>query len=67
MNRRRFEQTSSLAQRLMENVEHPKKQLSGLPPGPAREQIVRRIHQNETASHVDDWLKSSGLQPPKAA
>lgn len=67
MKRRRFNQTSSLAERLMENVEHLKKQLSVLPPGPAREQIVQRIRQSETASHIDDWLKSSGLRPPKAA
>lgn len=67
MKRRRFKQTSSLAERLTENIESLKSHLATVPHGPEREQIVRRIRQNETASHVEDWLKSPGLQPPKAA
>ena len=64
IKRRRFKQTSSLADRLRENVEQLREQLDLLPPGPEREGLARRIRQSETASHMDEWLKSPGLQPP---
>ena len=64
LKRRRFKQTSSLTERLVEDVEQLKQQLATLPPGPERDLIVRRIRQNETAAHIDEWLRSPGLQPP---
>jgi len=30
----------------------------------AREQLLRRARQAETAAHIDEWLRSPGLQPP---
>jgi hypothetical protein len=36
-----------------------------LRPGPERDAIIRRARQVETASHVDDWLSSPGLRPPR--
>ena len=36
-----------------------------LPPGGAREQIMRRIAQNEAASDLCEMLRSPGLQPTK--
>jgi hypothetical protein len=36
------------------------------PPGSkARELLLRRARQAETASHMSDWLRSPGLQPPQ--
>ena len=32
----------------------------------ARELLLRRAPQAETASHINQWLSSPGLQPPKA-
>ena len=32
----------------------------------ARELLLRRARQAETASHLSDWLRSPGLQPPKS-
>jgi hypothetical protein len=32
----------------------------------ARELLLRRARQAETASHISRWLSSPGLQPPKA-
>ena len=32
----------------------------------ARERLLRRARQAETASHINSWLSSPGLQPPKA-
>ncbi|WP_338060756.1 hypothetical protein [Bradyrhizobium valentinum] len=37
------------------------------PPGSmAREQFLRRARQAETASHINKWLTSPGLQPPQS-
>jgi hypothetical protein len=36
-----------------------------LPPGPEREAMIRRARQVETASHVNEWLSSPSLQPPR--
>jgi hypothetical protein len=36
-----------------------------LRPGPERDAMIRRARQAETASHVDDWLLSPGLRPPR--
>ena len=35
-----------------------------LPPGTARELLLRRARLAETASHMNEWLHSPGLQPP---
>ena len=32
----------------------------------ARELLLRRARQADTASHLSEWLKSSELQPPKS-
>lgn len=33
--------------------------------GPEKEQLLRKIRQLNTASHMGDWLSSDGLKPPK--
>jgi sulfur relay (sulfurtransferase) DsrC/TusE family protein len=38
-----------------------------LPQGPAKEQLRRKIGQLETASHINEWLTSPGLQAPTRA
>jgi hypothetical protein len=65
LKRRRFKQTLSLSARLVQDVEHLKAQLAMTPPGPERDHLVKRIRQNETAAHIDQWLTSPGLQPPQ--
>jgi hypothetical protein len=40
-------------------------QVSHLPPGPQKDRLLKKISQLETASHVNEWLTSPGLQPPK--
>jgi hypothetical protein len=39
-------------------------QAAGLSPGPERDVLLKRIRQLETASHMNEWLTSPGLQPP---
>jgi hypothetical protein len=40
-------------------------QAARLPPGRRKNELLRKIRQLETASHISDWLSSPGLQPPK--
>jgi hypothetical protein len=40
-------------------------QLSITAHGPQRDALVRKIRQLETASHMSEWLRSPGLQPPQ--
>jgi hypothetical protein len=36
-----------------------------LRPGPERDALLKKASQADTASHLDDWANSPGLQPPK--
>jgi hypothetical protein len=35
-----------------------------LPPGPKKDQLLKKIRQLETASRIGEWLSSAGPQPP---
>src|SRR5512138_924877 len=65
IKRRRFKHIKSFQERLAEEAEQFKAAAEQQPPGShARELLLRRARQAETAAHVDAWLKSPGLQPP---
>jgi hypothetical protein len=63
--RRRFKQTHTFQGHLAEEAERFRKAAQQAPAGMARELLLRRARQAETASHMNDWLRSPGLQPPK--
>lgn len=63
--RRRFKQTSTLEVRLAEEAIRLRDKAKLLPPGAAREELLRKARQAETGSHMSEWLRSPGLQPPK--
>jgi hypothetical protein len=42
-----------------------KEAAQALRPGHERDAMVRRARQAETASHMNEWLSSPGLQPPR--
>ena len=65
VRRRRFKQTQTFEERLAEEAARFRKAAEEAPPGTARELLLRRARQAETASHMSDWLRSSELQPPK--
>jgi hypothetical protein len=46
------------AQRLRDAAE-------ALPPGAVREAAIRKAREIEAAAHMNAWLTSSGLPPPK--
>jgi hypothetical protein len=63
--RRRFEQTESLKDRLASFAKEVREKASLLPPGAERNNMLTRASQADTASHLDDWVKSPGLRSPK--
>jgi hypothetical protein len=34
-------------------------------PGQQRDVLERKLRQTETSLHIDSWISSEGLQPPK--
>ena len=66
MKRRR-----SIPHTFEENIEAEKAKLEAqvakLKPGPQMDSLLKKIRQLETASHVNEWLTSPGLQPPTSA
>jgi len=51
--------------RLLLEVSRLKEEAKALPPGRDRDAMIRRVRQAETASHMDEWLSSPGLQSPR--
>jgi hypothetical protein len=65
MFRRRFSLFQSLADRLAEDAQRLRQQAQDAPFGRKRERLVRKARQVETACHINDWLASPGLRPPR--
>jgi hypothetical protein len=65
MLRRRFKQTQSLEEPLVEEAKRLREEAKLLPPGALREEMIRKARQAETASHMNEWLTSPGLRPPE--
>jgi hypothetical protein len=63
--RRRFKHTASLKERLSQEAASCREQAKLLPPGAVREALLRKARQADTAAHIDNWLRSPGLQPPQ--
>jgi hypothetical protein len=64
MQRRRFKQTDMLEDRLAAQVIRLRAEADALPPGPARDDLLRLARQAETGAHMSEWLRSPGLQSP---
>jgi hypothetical protein len=65
--RRRVEHTATFEERLAEEARKLKEAAEQQPPGSlARELLLRRARRAETASHINAWLTSPGLRPPKS-
>jgi hypothetical protein len=66
MQRRRFKNILSFPDRLDLEIERLRAEAEKLPQGnPEREMLLRKMRQAETASHMNEWLSSPGLQAPK--
>ena len=63
--RRRFKQALSLTDRLKLFSDQLKAKAAELRPSPERDALLKRVRQAETASNIEQWVNSPGLQPPK--
>ena len=61
---RRFKEIT-LQDRIVAWAKEVRAQAARLPPGPDRDELLKKVRQAETAMHLDDWANSPGLQPPK--
>jgi hypothetical protein len=66
MTRRRYlNQETTLQDRVVEWAKEVRAQAAELPPGPDRDELLKKVRQAETAMHLADWVRSPELQPPK--
>jgi hypothetical protein len=65
-HRRPFKQrTRTFEEYLAEEAVRFRQAAKQLPQGMARELLLRRARQAETASHISEWLRSPALQAPR--
>lgn len=57
--------TTSLENRLDEEAKRLKEAASRLPFGSERDKLLRKSRQLAVAAHINEWLASPGLQPPR--
>jgi len=65
MQQRRRSRPHSLEDQLATEKARLSAQLANAPRGPERDMLIKKIRQIEIASHIDEWLSSPGLQPPR--
>lgn len=63
--RRRFKQEVTLHDRIVAWAKEVRTQAAKLPPGPDRDELLKKVRQTETAIRFESWANSPGLQPPK--
>jgi hypothetical protein len=63
--RRQFKHEKTFEERQAEEAVLFRAAAEDAPPGLARELLLRRARQAETASHMSEWIRSRELQPPK--
>ena len=65
MERRRIRHNMSLEVRLANEARQLRERAKTLQPGAERDELLRKAWQAETASHMNEWLNSPGLKPPR--
>jgi hypothetical protein len=58
---------TTLQERLSAWAEKTRQQADELEPGPARDALLKKVEQAETAARYEAWSRSPGLQPPRCA
>jgi hypothetical protein len=54
----------SIERKWKEIAEATREEASRLPPGRARDAMMKQVRQLENACHVNEWISSPGLKPP---
>jgi hypothetical protein len=65
MQQRRQSRPHSFEDQLAAEKVRLRLQLASAPRGPERDMLITKLRQIETASHINEWLSSPGLQPPR--
>ncbi|MDA9531201.1 MULTISPECIES: hypothetical protein [unclassified Bradyrhizobium] len=65
MKRQQTKQTVSFQDRVSAWAEQLRKQAARLKPGRERADLLAKVRQADVAAHLDEWVNSRGLQPPK--
>jgi len=63
--RSRTEHSTSFDQRLASEAQRLEAQAKKMAPGRDREMLLRKAGQTRIAAHINEWLSSPGLMPPK--
>jgi hypothetical protein len=63
--RRRSSTLYIFEERLAEEKARLVQKATGLKPGPEKDNLRNKIRQIDIAAHINEWLDSPGLQPPK--
>jgi hypothetical protein len=64
MRRRYFKNTLTFSERLAKVAKQFREEAETKPPGPERDELIKKAHQADTAAHIDQWVSSPGLRPP---
>ncbi|KJC60147.1 hypothetical protein UP10_16005 [Bradyrhizobium sp. LTSPM299] len=67
MQRRRRSAPHTFEDRIAAEKSRLEAEIANLPPGPQKDVLLKKLRQVETALHMNEWLTSPGLQPPKIA
>jgi len=65
MQRDRFIQAITSQHRLANEAERLRQKAHTVPADKERKRLLRKARQLETASHINEWLSSPGLQTPQ--
>ena len=65
MQRRRATPTASLEERLAQFAARLRETAKSLPPGPARDELIRKAQQADTGLHICERLGSTEHSPPE--
>ena len=63
--RPRTVQTATFAERMETEARRLEERARTMNPGADREKLLRKARQTKVAAHMNEWLSSPGLMPPK--
>jgi hypothetical protein len=63
--RRPSEKALPLKDRLASFAKNLRDKANDLPHGGERDDMLKKARQADTAAHINDWINSKGLRPPK--
>ena len=64
IGRRRIKHEASFKDRLLKSAQEAREDAAQLPAGPARERLLQKARQSETAARIDTWISSPGSRSP---